>query len=88
MSFSTPVFLFLFFPLIILGYYLIHPKLKNAFLLIASLIFYAWGEPKFIVVFLVIILFNYFAGLLLGVDNFKYSRRMVLIPVLAGNIGL
>lgn len=88
MSFSTPVFLFLFFPLIILGYYLIHPKLKNAFLLIASLVFYAWGEPKFIVVFLVIILFNYFAGLLLGVDNFKYSRRMVLIPVLAGNIGL
>ena len=67
MSFSTPVFLFLFFPLTILGYYLIHPKLQNAFLLLASLAFYAWGEPKFVVVFLTAILFNYLVGRLLGI---------------------
>lgn len=89
MSFSTPVFLFLFFPLSILGYYLIHPKLKNGFLVIASLAFYAWGEPKFIAVFAAAILFNYFAGLLLGkLKELKNSKRMVMIVALAANIGL
>lgn len=89
MSFSTPVFLFLFFPLTILGYYIIHPKLKNAFLLIASLAFYAWGEPKFIAVFAVSILFNYFAGIILGkLRDLKYSKRMVMIVAIAANIGL
>ena len=89
MSFSTPVFLFLFFPLTILGYYLIHPKLQNAFLLLASLAFYAWGEPKFVVVFLTAILFNYLVGRLLGIMcGLKNSRRMVMLLGLAANIGL
>lgn len=89
MSFSTPVFLFLFFPLTILGYYLIHPKLRNAFLLMASLAFYAWGEPEFIVVFAAAILFNYLAGLLLGkLRELKNSKRMVMILALVVNIGL
>lgn len=89
MSFSTPVFLFLFFPLTILGYYLIHPKLKNAFLTIASLAFYAWGEPRFIVVFAATILFNYLAGVLLGrIKELKNTKRLVMIAALAVNIGL
>lgn len=89
MSFSTPVFLFLFFPLTILGYYFIHPKLKNAFLTIASLAFYAWGEPRFIVVFAAAILFNYLAGVLLGrIKELKNSKRLVMIAALAVNIGL
>lgn len=89
MSFSTPVFLFLFFPLTILGYYFIHPKLKNAFLTIASLAFYAWGEPRFIVVFSAAILFNYLAGVLLGkFKELKNSKRLVMIAALAANIGL
>ena len=76
MSFSTPVFLFLFFPLTILGYYLIHPKLQNIFLLIASLAFYAWGEPKF-------------AGLVLGeLRRLKNSKLMVMIVAVAVNISL
>lgn len=89
MSFSTPVFLFLFFPLTILGYYLIHPKLKNAFLTIVSLAFYAWGEPRFIVVFAAAILFNYLAGVLLGrFKKLKRSKCLVMIAALAANIGL
>lgn len=89
MSFSTPIFLFLFFPITILGYYLIHPKLKNAFLLIVSLAFYAWGEPKFIVVFAAAILFNYLTGLLLGkLQELKNSKRMVMIATIMANIGL
>lgn len=89
MSFSTPIFLFLFFPITILGYYLIHPKIKNAFLLIASLAFYAWGEPKFIAVFGAAILFNYLAGLLLvKLREMKNPKRMVMLVALAANIGL
>ncbi len=87
MSFSTPVFLFLFFPLTILGYYLIHPKLQNIFLLIASLAFYAWGEPKFIIIFLAAIFFNYLAGLVLGeLRRLKNSKLMVMIVAVAVNI--
>ena len=89
MSFSTPVFLFLFFPLTILGYYLIHPKLQNIFLLIASLAFYAWGEPKFIIIFLAAIFFNYLAGLVLGeLRRLKNSKLMVMIVAVAVNISL
>lgn len=89
MSFSTPVFLFLFFPIVILGYYLIHPKLKNAFLVIASLAFYAWDEPKFIVVFAAAVLSNYLAGLLLGkFKELKNSKRMVMAAAIIANIGL
>ncbi len=89
MSFSTSVFLFLFFPLTILGYYLIHPKLKNAFLLIASLAFYAWGDSEFIIIFAAAIIFNYLIGLLVEkLQGLKTSKRMVMIAALAANIGL
>ena len=81
--------LFLFFPLTILGYYLIHPKLQNIFLLIASLAFYAWGEPKFIIIFLAAIFFNYLAGLVLGeLRRLKNSKLMVMIVAVAVNISL
>ncbi len=89
MSFTTPVFLFLFFPLVILGYYLIHPKLKNVFLLAASLAFYAWGEPKFILVFIIAIALNY--ALVLWISKLgdkKAAKRAVLILSLMINLGL
>lgn len=43
-GFSSTVFLFIFLPLTLAGYYLIDRRFKNAFLLLASLLFYAWGE--------------------------------------------
>lgn len=89
MSFTTPVFLFLFFPLTVLGYYLIHPKLKNAFLLAASLAFYTWGEPKFILVFIIGILLNYALALWIGkLGEKKAPKRAVLILSLIINLGL
>ena len=47
MVFSSEIFLFCFLPVTILGYYLINQRFRNIFLLIMSLAFYAWGEPKF-----------------------------------------
>ena len=48
MLFSSMVFLWCFLPAVLLIYYLLNPKLRNLFLLLASLIFYAWGEPGYI----------------------------------------
>ena len=53
MVFSSFVFLIYFLPITVLGYYLMPGKGKNLWLLLASLIFYAWGEPKYIILMLV-----------------------------------
>ena len=63
MLFSSLVFLFTFLPITLLVYYLVPRKVKNVVLLIASLIFYAWGEPVYIFLMLISILFNYFCGM-------------------------
>ena len=59
MLFSSPIFLFAFLPVTLGGYYLLDRKFKNIFLLIMSLIFYAWGEPKFIFIMLISITVSY-----------------------------
>lgn len=62
MLFSSPLFLFLFFPLVV-GAYLLCPRpLRNPVLLAASLFFYAWGEPTFIGVVLASALADYVLG--------------------------
>ena len=63
MVFSSIVFIFTFLPLVILAYYLAPVKLRNFVLLLASLIFYAWGEPVYLFLMLYSILFNYVMGL-------------------------
>ncbi|MDD6011229.1 MAG: MBOAT family protein [Oscillospiraceae bacterium] len=71
MVFSSAVFLFVFLPLTLLFYYLLGSRrnsdkdmaAKNLILCIASLIFYAWGEPVYIVLMLISIVFNYNIGM-------------------------
>ena len=53
MLFSSVPFLFYFLPAALLLYFLVPRRLKNAALLLASLFFYAWGEPKYVVLMLV-----------------------------------
>lgn len=60
MIFSSLIFLFLFLPLTLLGYYLIRPAYRNGFLLLASLIFFAWGGVSYTLILIAVILFNYF----------------------------
>lgn len=48
MVFSSNLFLFVFLPLTLAGYYLIRRELRNGFLLAMSLLFYAVGEPSFV----------------------------------------
>lgn len=59
MLFTSMEFLFMFFPLTLGAYFLLPTMARNYLLLLASLLFYAWGEPKFVVVMLFSILWNY-----------------------------
>lgn len=85
MLFSSLTFLFVFLPVVVIGYYLINPILRNYWLLVMSLLFYAWGEPKYITVMVSVILINYIAGILL--DRSIHSRKLVLVITLILNIG-
>ena len=92
MLFSSSVFLFLFLPVVLLVYYLPLRRWRqgqNVFLLLASLGFYAWGEPWFVLVMLGSILANYGFGL--WVDACKRAGRTCappLVTALAVNLGI
>ena len=68
MVFSSMLFLWLFLPVTIIGYYLIRDRYRNILLLMASLIFYAWGEPVYIFLMIFSILVNWVAGLMIDRD--------------------
>ena len=84
MLFCSIVFLFTFLPITLLTYYLVPRKAKNAVLLIFSLIFYAWGEPVYIFLMILSILFNYFSGLDLArkEGKKKAQRRSLTVTIL------
>lgn len=63
MLFSSIVFLFTFLPVVLILYYLLPVRFRNVILLLASLVFYAWGEPVYLFLMILSILFNYFSGL-------------------------
>lgn len=59
MVFPSIEFLFMFLPLVVAGYYLLPRNCRNGWLLLASLAFYAWGEPSFVWIMLLSIAFNH-----------------------------
>lgn len=63
MIFSSVFFLFVFFPIALLLYFIVPWKLKNFVLLLISLVYFAWGEPIYIVLMLFSVCFNYLSGL-------------------------
>lgn len=88
MLFTEPLFLFLFLPAV-LGLYFISPKwLRNPLLLGASLLFYAWGERRYVVVLLFSVLLNYLCGLAIDGSHTPQSRRRFVIIGTAGNLVL
>lgn len=62
MVFSSNVFLFYFLPIVLFVYFLLDSKFRNMWLFLASLFFYAWGEPYYVVVMLLSIIVNYVLG--------------------------
>ena len=87
MLFSSLIFLFLFLPLTLAGYYLFSgTRYKNIFLFIVSIFFYAWGEPVYILLLPVSIIINYAFGLL--INNGSNRKKLCLIASIVFNVGL
>lgn len=87
MVFSSVIFLFVFLPITLGIYFLINPKWRNIWLLCASLLFYSWGEPKYIVLMLVSIVSNYFFALEID-KRAGRIKKVELILSIALNLGL
>ena len=86
MLFSSITFLVFFLPVVLLLYYMLPSRTyKNCVLFAASLLFYAWGEPKYVFLMLASIIFNYNAGLWISAAN---RRKAFLIFAIAVNIAL
>lgn len=66
MLFSSIVFLFYFLPIVLLVYFIVPKKAKNVVLLIASIFFYSWGEPIYVILMIFSAIFNYFMAIDIG----------------------
>ena len=66
MLFSSIPFLYYFFPAVLIIYFAVPRAFKNAVLLLASLIFYGWGEPVYLLLMTATIALFYICGLLIG----------------------
>lgn len=87
MVFSSLIFIFIFLPITLMIYYLSPPKARNFIILAASLVFYAWGEPVYIILMIVSILINYVGGLLIeGTQNNREKRRFIFFLIIMLNL--
>ena len=91
MIFSSIFFLCVFLPVTLAAYYIVPRRFNNTLLLIVSLVFYAWGEPVYVLLMLFSIVFNYAAGLQMGMlDDLRDAKRRkaVFIFTIAVNLGI
>lgn len=84
MVFSSILFLFIFLPAVLAVYFLVPKSWKNVVLLIFSLVFYAWGEPVYIILMLFSAAFNYVMGIDIDRKRLdpKAARNSLLLTVL------
>lgn len=85
MIFSSIPFLYYFLPLALLLCYLVPSRARNAFLLLASLVFYAWGEPKYLPVMAAATALGYGFGL--AIERFRRFRKPLLVLSIASSLG-
>ena len=88
MVFSSMTFVPLFLPLVLLLYYATgQPRIRNGILLTFSLVFYAWGEPKWIFVMLLTVTVNYFCSLLIHASASKLRRTLSMVLGVSLSLG-
>ena len=87
MVFSSILFLFYFFPIVFIVNKLLPKKYKNLWLFFASLFFYAWGEPIYILIMLFSTFFDYTNGRLMVVASDK-KKKLILINSIVVNLGI
>ncbi len=91
MVFSSSIFIFAFLPFVLAGYYLLKESYRNAFLLLVSLLFYAWGEPKYVWIMILSIAINYLFGIFIDASKKKLGKagnRIVLSLGVVANLAL
>ncbi len=88
MLFSSIPFLFYFLPIVILLYFAVPKKLKNLVLLLSSLFFYGWGEPRFLVFMLISIIQGYVFGLLIEKHQGTKRSKVFLTASVVLSLGL
>ena len=86
MVFSSMLFLWIFLPLVLVIYYLSPRKIRNGILVFFSLLFYAWGEPVYILLMLCSVLVNFMGGILM--EDHPAGRKGILCGTVLINIGL
>ncbi|PBQ32139.1 sugar acetyltransferase [Sphingobacteriaceae bacterium] len=88
MVFSSITFLVYFLPFVILLYHFVGKRFKNTFLLIASIVFYAWGAPRFIFVILGTTLLDFFLVSVMDNSHSERRRKLMMIFSICMNLGL
>ncbi len=86
MLFSSTTFLFVFLPVVCVVYLLIDKALRNYWLLLVSLLFYGWGEPRYLAVMLFVILINYLTANLFY--RFLEHKKILLVISLILNLAI
>lgn len=88
MVFSSLIFIFRFLPVFLLVYYLVPRYWKNAVLLIGSIVFYAFGEPKYVLLIIASVLVNYLLAAGIGRSRGRAVRTLLLLVDIIFNIGI
>ncbi len=89
MVFSSLTFLYFFLPIVLLTYFAVPMKGKNIIIFISGFLFYAWGEPFYIVIMILSTIIDYTAGRLMAkFDDNKKLRTVFLLMSLVMNLGL
>ncbi len=89
MLFSSFIFLFLFLPVVFVSYFLInHRGYRNVVLLVFSLLFYAWGEPSYVILMILMIAINYGIAMFMNISKNKKALLVLSIIVNLGVLGI
>lgn len=88
MLFSSTIFLIYFLPIVLLVYFIIPNYFKNAFLLLASIVFYSWGAPKFIYVILITTTLDFYLVQWMDGAAIEKKKKLLLSLSLSLNLGL
>jgi alginate O-acetyltransferase complex protein AlgI len=88
MVFASPIFLFLFLPLVLAAYFALPRRFGNAILLVASVAFYVWGEGAYVALVLASVGFNWLLGRKIGDADAAAARRRWLALAVGGNLAL
>ncbi len=87
MVFSSATFLFFFLPIVFVLYYVLPKSCRNWILLLASVLFYSWGEPIFIFVLLASITVDFFIALKMSQTELRIRKRWLALSLII-NLGL